>query len=81
MAASGVKSAAWHGATALLTSNTTKDSSPAASIYPPFRLKLGPGLMEGPPRPFDGLHGLFNDSLPDGLGRLLMDRKLHQVGG
>lgn len=46
----------------------------------PFRLKLGPGLMEGPPRPFDGLHGLFNDSLPDGWGRLLMDRKLHQIG-
>ncbi len=46
----------------------------------PFRLKLGPGLMEGPPRPFDGLHGLFNDSLPDGWGRLLMDRKLHRIG-
>jgi serine/threonine-protein kinase HipA len=46
----------------------------------PFRLKLGPGLMEGPPRPFDGLHGLFNDSLPDGWGRLLMDSKLHQIG-
>jgi serine/threonine-protein kinase HipA len=26
--------------------------------------------------PFDGLHGVFNDSLPDGWGRLLMDRAL-----
>ncbi|MDE1149894.1 MAG: type II toxin-antitoxin system HipA family toxin [Azospirillaceae bacterium] len=46
----------------------------------PFRLRLGPGVMEGPREVFDRLHGLFNDSLPDGWGRLLMDRKLHQVG-
>ena len=46
----------------------------------PFRLRLAPGVVEGPTRPFDGLHGLFNDSLPDGWGRLLMDRRLHQLG-
>lgn len=46
----------------------------------PFRLKLGPGVVEGPTAVFERLHGLFNDSLPDGWGRLLMDRKLRQVG-
>ena len=46
----------------------------------PFRLRLEPGLFEGPERVFDRLHGLFNDSLPDGWGRLLMDRKLRQEG-
>lgn len=46
----------------------------------PFKLRLGPDLVKGPPQIFDGLHGLFNDSLPDGWGRLLMDRKLFEIG-
>lgn len=31
-------------------------------------------------QPFDGLFGLFNDSLPDGWGRLLLDRSLTSKG-
>ena len=27
--------------------------------------------------PFDGLYGVFSDSLPDGWGRLLVDRMLN----
>ncbi|MEN8157636.1 MAG: type II toxin-antitoxin system HipA family toxin [Bacteroidota bacterium] len=30
--------------------------------------------------PFDGLYGVFNDSLPDGWGRLLLDRTLSSRG-
>jgi serine/threonine-protein kinase HipA len=46
----------------------------------PFYLPLQPGLQ--PKRPettqvFDGLFGVFDDSLPDGWGRLLMDRFFH----
>ena len=44
---------------------------------------LAPGIMpfngdanEAPSQVFDGLHGAFNDSLPDGWGLLLMDRAL-----
>lgn len=29
---------------------------------------------------FEGLHGVFNDSLPDGWGRLLLDRRARQIG-
>ncbi len=29
---------------------------------------------------FDGLHGMFNDSLPDGWGRLLINRRARQLG-
>ena len=29
---------------------------------------------------FEGLHGVFNDSLPDGWGRLLIDRRARQLG-
>ncbi len=46
----------------------------------PFKLPLRPDLFEGPPGVFETLHGLFNDSLPDGWGRLLMDRKLIEIG-
>ena len=42
----------------------------------PFNLEASAGLKAAPQQPFDGLHGLFNDSLPDGWGRLLLDRYL-----
>ena len=29
---------------------------------------------------FEGLHGMFADSLPDGWGRLLVDRRARQLG-
>ena len=45
----------------------------------PFKRPLEPGAF--PPSreaPFGGLHGLFNDSLPDGWGRWLLDRLLQR---
>lgn len=44
----------------------------------PFKLPLKSGVFEDRYSPFDGLFGLFNDSLPDGWGCLLLDRKLQQ---
>lgn len=46
----------------------------------PFRLPLRGGVQQAPLEPFSGLHGAFNDSLPDGWGRLLIDRKLSSNG-
>ena len=46
----------------------------------PLRLKFEVGLQAAPLSPFEGLHGLFADSLPDGWGRLLMDRVFRQRG-
>lgn len=46
----------------------------------PFKLPLKPGVFEDEKRTFDGLFGLFNDSLPDGWGCLLLDRKLRKYG-
>ncbi len=45
----------------------------------PFRLTVGEGAKEAPYQPFGGLHGMFNDSLPDGWGRLLLDRRLQNL--
>ena len=42
----------------------------------PFKLPLNAKTFKGEPRPFEGLFGVFNDSLPDGWGRLLLDRAL-----
>jgi serine/threonine-protein kinase HipA len=44
----------------------------------PYRLPLRGGAASAPPTPFGGLHGLFNDSLPDGWGCWLLDRLLRQ---
>ncbi len=33
------------------------------------------GVLLGPETPFSGLHGVFDDSLPDGWGRLLIHRR------
>lgn len=46
----------------------------------PFMLPLKAGLNEGNPALFEGLHGVFNDSLPDGWGRLVLDRLLRSKG-
>jgi serine/threonine-protein kinase HipA len=46
----------------------------------PFRLPMRGGVLEGPPEPFGGLFGLFDDSLPDGWGRLLQDRRATSLG-
>ncbi len=44
----------------------------------PFSLPLKKGVFISKRDPFDGLHGIFSDSLPDGWGRLLVDRFLLQ---
>lgn len=46
----------------------------------PFHLPLRPGVQTGDPAIFDGLFGVFNDSLPDGWGRLLLDRAVERKG-
>lgn len=47
----------------------------------PFRLPVQEGLVMGPAAPFEGLHGVFADSLPDGWGKLLVDRTIAAQGG
>ncbi len=46
----------------------------------PFYLPLKPGVFTARNDPFDGLFGVFNDSLPDGWGRLITDRWLKEKG-
>ena len=46
----------------------------------PFRLPLQNNVIALPVRPFEGLSGVFSDSLPDGWGRLLFDRMLRSQG-
>ena len=46
----------------------------------PSMLPLQPGVFTSKWEPFGGLFGVFNDSLPDGWGRLLIDRLLRQQG-
>jgi serine/threonine-protein kinase HipA len=44
----------------------------------PLRLRLQPGLIEHSNHAYGPLPGLFDDSLPDGWGLLLMDRRFGQ---
>ena len=46
----------------------------------PFKLPLRRGVFEDKECVFDGLPGVFNDSLPDGWGLLLLDRALRAQG-
>lgn len=46
----------------------------------PFKLGLKPGIYRDEARIFQGLPGVFYDSLPDGWGLLLMDRYFRQQG-
>lgn len=46
----------------------------------PFSLPLTDKVFLPKFTPFDGLFGVFTDSLPDGWGRLLVDRFLRKNG-
>jgi serine/threonine-protein kinase HipA len=46
----------------------------------PLKLKLNTGINKVDAIPFDGLFGVFADSLPDGWGKLLLDRALTAKG-
>ncbi len=46
----------------------------------PLKLKLNTQLYKADSIPFEGLFGVFDDSLPDGWGKLLLDRSLAAQG-
>lgn len=46
----------------------------------PLKLKLNNEINKADALPFDGLFGVFADSLPDGWGKLLLDRTLTAKG-
>ena len=46
----------------------------------PLKLKFSTDLQQASRTPFNGLHGVFSDSLPDGWGLLLMDRVFRKRG-
>ncbi len=46
----------------------------------PLKCPARPGLQTFDPHLFEGLPGVFCDSLPDGWGRLLFDRKMRSEG-
>ena len=54
-----------------------REAGPSLS---PFRLPMRAGVIEAPTDPFWGLFGLFDDSLPDGWGRLLQNRRATAMG-
>jgi serine/threonine-protein kinase HipA len=52
----------------------------SALTLSPFKLPPRPGLFEHTERDFAAVFGVFNDSLPDGWGLLLMDREFRKRG-
>lgn len=46
----------------------------------PFKLPVRPGVFEHTERDFAEIFGVFNDSVPDGWGLLLMDREFRKRG-
>lgn len=46
----------------------------------PIKLPFSGDIESADKEPFDGLFGVFNDSLPDGWGMLLLDRSLSAKG-
>ena len=46
----------------------------------PFSLPLEKKVFVPESEPFGGIHGVFNDSMPDGWGALLVDRMLRKNG-
>jgi serine/threonine-protein kinase HipA len=57
-----------------------KDFIPKGIEISPFKLKLSNEILTPKETHFDGLFGVFSDSIPDGWGKLLLDRKLLSLG-
>ena len=46
----------------------------------PLKLKYNDSIQVADPDPFHGIFGVFDDSLPDGWGMLLLNRALEKKG-
>jgi serine/threonine-protein kinase HipA len=46
----------------------------------PLRLQFNNSIQFAKPEPFQGIFGVFDDSLPDGWGKLLLNRALEKEG-
>jgi serine/threonine-protein kinase HipA len=53
---------------------------PSGIEISPLKLPVRSGVFTPSEAFFDGLYGVFNDSLPDGWGRLLLDRTVEKQG-
>ena len=58
----------------------TRDFLDSGLELSPIKLPLKPGVIICEDNTFEGFFGIFNDSFPDGWGRLLLDRKLMSIG-
>lgn len=73
----GTLAATQHGLAAFQYSPQWLESGYSIS---PFSLPLENKVFVANPHPLNGLFGVFDDSLPDGWGRLLVDRMLGEHG-
>jgi serine/threonine-protein kinase HipA len=46
----------------------------------PFRLPIKKGVFLAQREPFEGLHGMLSDSIPDGFGRRIMNNSFKEAG-
>lgn len=58
----------------------TKEWLASGFSISPLDLPLSPGMFVAKPEPFWGNFGIFEDSLPDGYGRYLLNRLLRKTG-
>jgi len=65
---------------ALCAFEYTPDWLASGVALSPFHLPLRPGLFIAKRTPFNGGFGVFDDSLPDGWGNLILDRYLKSKG-
>lgn len=72
------------GRLALVGGRTLFEFDPSFLAAPlplsPVHLPVRPGVCVERDNAFAGLFGLFDDSLPDGWGRLLLDREMERLG-
>ncbi len=57
-----------------------EDFLPLGMNLSPIKLKFDDSIQIAEPDPFHGIYGVFDDSLPDGWGMLLLNRSLEKQG-
>jgi len=70
----------WYGKEKVLAFEWSEQALALPYQLSPLRLPTRKGVVLAKREPFDGVHGLFSDSIPDGFGRRMMNNAFQEAG-
>lgn len=70
----------WYGKEKVVAFEWSEQALALPYKLSPLRLPIKKGVLLAKREPFDGLHGMLSDSIPDGFGRRMMNNSFKEAG-